>query len=291
MDRKQTFSNTILILTGMSGSGRSTVLRTLEDQGYETIDNLPISLLEGVCASKRGPEVPLAVAIDVRSRGFASTDMAQVIAQIKSVQDVTLVFLDADDSILEARFNQTRRRHPLASDIPLIQGIQEERDILIPLRRDADIIIDTSHYSLSDLKSYVRDIFLSLPSGELSVVITSFSYSRGTPRGADMVFDARLLKNPFYKDELKDKTGQDLDVQAFIRQDPDWQPFLDGLRLLIALSVPRFKKEGRKYLNIAVGCTGGKHRSVFTTEALSEWLRQSEKYVTINHRELQRDAS
>lgn len=289
MENKAQDNPDVLIITGMSGSGRSVALKTLEDMGYEAIDNLPLYLLEAVCFAQRPHSQPLAVGVDVRSHGFSASRFEELLEKLQHQTNSQLFFFDADNTALELRFRETRRRHPLADDKPLLEGILLERKLLQPLRDHADQLIDTTHYSSSDLKKHIRDIVTPHRSGELFLLVNSFSYARGIPREADLLFDMRFLENPHYQPELSPMTGVDKPVQDFIRKDPAWQPFETHLKSLLELTLPRYEKEGRKYIYLGFGCTGGRHRSVFAALTFAEWLQGQEKYVQLNHRELLRN--
>ncbi|MEB3702179.1 RNase adaptor protein RapZ [Candidatus Bealeia paramacronuclearis] len=277
----------VLLLTGLSGAGKSHVLKVLEDIGYETIDNLPLSLLETVITSERNVTMPLAIDIDIRSRDFASETFLSALKRIKKNEDIEarLIFIDADDDILARRYNETRRRHPLAHERPVLDGIRHERQLMLPLRESADLVIDTSRLNVSELKGLVRSRF-PLNQSTLSIFVTSFSYRYGPPREADIVFDARLLKNPHYDPELQPLTGRDPAIGEFIEKDEVFDPYWEHMKGLLDISIPRFETEGRTYLTIGIGCTGGKHRSVFLTEKVSKWLKNQGKRVKMKHRDI-----
>lgn len=282
-------SSEIVVLTGMSGSGRSVALKTLEDMGYEAIDNLPLYLLKAVCSTSRPNNQPLAIGVDIRSHGFSVLRLDAILESLRQKDGFQLFFLDADDTTLELRFQETRRRHPLANDKPIIEGIHLERSLLQPLKDEADLLIDTSHFSASDLKKHIRDIFEHHESGDLLMLVNSFAYPRGIPREADLVFDMRFLENPHYDLELRPLTGQSPAVENFIRKDNAWEPFENHIKDILSLTLPRYQKEGRKYIHLSFGCTGGKHRSVFAAETFAKWLEKDfGKTVKLTHRELER---
>jgi len=278
----------VLLITGISGAGRSTTLKILEDLGYEAVDNLPVTLLSTLVAPDAGVLRPLAIGIDVRTRGFFMDDVLRGIdALINRVDlEVRVIFLDCDDDVLQRRFTETRRRHPLASDRPVMAGIRKERQSILNLQERADLTVDTSELALNDLKRLLRGHFsLDIESPFVFSVI-SFSYRRGIPREADLVFDARFLANPFYEENLRSLTGLDERVAEFVSKDPNFPEFLESLTSLLKPLIPRFQTEGKSYLTIAVGCTGGQHRSVFVVEQLVKWLRKTGNFVDIMHREL-----
>lgn len=279
----------IVVLTGMSGSGRSVALKTLEDMGYEAIDNLPLYLLEAVCSTSRPNNQPLAIGVDIRSHGFSALRLDAMLEDLRQKGGFQLFFLDADDTTLELRFQETRRRHPLANDKPIIEGIHLERALLQPLKDESDQLIDTSHFSASDLKKHIRDILEHHECGDLLMLVNSFAYPRGIPREADLVYDMRFLENPHYDPDLSPLTGQNPDVQNFIRKDGAWTHFESHIKDLLSLTLPRYQKEGRKYIHLSFGCTGGKHRSVFAAETFAKWLEEDfGTTVKLTHRELER---
>lgn len=277
----------IVLVTGISGAGRSSVLKALEDIGYEAIDNLPLHLLSRIVQAG-GLSGPVAIGVDIRSRSFAADPFLQALASLRAdpALDVTLVFVDCEDEVLRRRYTETRRRHPLAQDRPVTDGIAMERRLVAPLLRQADLAVDTSTLSVRDLRQVVASQ-LGLGDGQGMVVfVTSFSYKHGLPREADLVFDTRFLRNPHYDDSLRPLTGRDREVARYVAADPDYDCFLDGLREMLRRLLPRYAAEGKSYLTIAVGCTGGRHRSVAVAESLSTFLRTAGWKVILNHREL-----
>lgn len=280
----------VLLITGMSGSGRSFALKALEDMGYETIDNLPLSLLEPVAHAHHKATHPLAISIDVRTRDFSSDHFLQEMEKL--MQDprlkTQLLYFDCDDDVLERRYNESRRLHPLAHERPVIDGIRLERHLMSPLREYANRVFDTSLLLPSDLKKKLRQFFLPQKAPSLSIFLTSFSFRHGLPREADMVFDARLLKNPFYVEDLRLLSGEDLEIEEYIRKDKVFPAFIKSLKSLLSTSIPRFEEEGRGYLTLAIGCTGGQHRSVFIAKTLAKWLQGEKKQVKLRHRDLKK---
>lgn len=283
----------VLLVTGMSGAGMSSALKALEDLGFEAVDNVPLSLLESLLPSaRRGAKPkgrrPLAIGVDVRTRDF---DAAMFLAELKELEDradidVSLVFMECNDDVLVRRYAETRHRHPLAEDRPLRDGIRHERRLMAPLAERATVIIDTTDMTLGDLKRILEGHFALFRRAGLSIFVTSFSYRRGVPREADLVFDVRFLKNPHYEPLLKPLSGLDRPVAAYIRKDADYRPFLQGLTRLLEPLLPRYVAEGKSYLTIALGCTGGRHRSVFVAEELAAWLRDLGQRVQVHHRDL-----
>jgi UPF0042 nucleotide-binding protein len=272
----------------MSGSGRSFALKSLEDMGFETIDNLPLSLLESVALANRNVHRPLAISVDVRTRDFSTGPFLQLLQKLRSDVNTNtqLVFFECDDDILARRYNESRRLHPLAHERPVKDGLRLERNLIEPLKDSADIVIDTSLLSTSDLRGQLRRFFLPKKAPGLGIFVVSFSFRHGLPREADMVFDARLLKNPFYDEGLRPFSGEDHEVAEFIKKDSVLKTYMTSLKGLISESLPRFEEEGRGYLTIAVGCTGGQHRSVFIAKEISEWLQTTKNNVKLKHRDL-----
>ena len=279
----------VILVTSMSGAGKTTALKSLEDIGYDAVDNLPLSLLDSLVKSSIGALQPLAIGIDIRNREFNVQLLLQEIDDlIKGPNiDAQLLFLDCEDEVLRRRYSETRHRHPLALNRPLTDGIQHERRLLIPLRERADLVIDTSEFTLSDLKRVLDGHFVLEASRGLTVFVTSFSYRYGLPPEADIVLDARFLANPHYVDDLRPLTGQDEEVSTFIIADPDYGQFMRSVTEMLSTLIPRFSVEGKSYLTIAVGCTGGRHRSVYFVEQLAGWLGDRGEQVAISHRELQ----
>lgn len=280
----------VVLVTGMSGAGRSTALKILEDLGYEAVDNLPLSLLAGLVrqgGSSSAPR-PLAIGVDIRTREFAVAPVIDALDRLISEEgvDIRILFLDCDDDVLLRRYTETRRRHPLAEDRPVPDGIRLERRLLSRLRDRADAVIDTSGTTLWDLKDQMTGRFGLGDNTELSINVTSFSYRHGLPREADLVFDVRFLANPHYDTDLRPLSGEDAAVGAFIAVDPDFSGFLDLLRSMLGVLLPRYEKEGKSYLTIAIGCTGGRHRSVYVARRLVELLENQGSKVTLHHRDV-----
>jgi UPF0042 nucleotide-binding protein len=285
----------IVVVTGMSGAGRSTALKALEDLGYEAVDNLPLSLLETVAASRRQSKqpAPLAIGIDIRSRDFDVTAFIAALGLLAAAGTgrIVTLFLDCGDDVLARRFTETRRRHPLAADRPVADGLRLERRMLAPLLEQADVVIDTTLIGPGALKDELNRRFGLDQTPGLVLLVMSFSYRHGLPRDADLVFDARFLANPHYDPELRDRTGRDPSVGKVIAADPDFGAFLDGMLSMLAVLLPRYEKEGKSYLTIAVGCTGGRHRSVYVAERLFEKLASNGRRVHLSHRDIERDAN
>ncbi len=279
----------IILVTGMSGAGRSTALKVLEDLGYEAIDNLPLSLLPHLCdqISSWERQNPLAIGIDTRSYGFHLSrfrDIFQTLMNTPTVS-VRLLYLECDDEVLLRRFTETRRRHPIG-EFSLPEAISQERQLIDPLKSLAELVIDTSHLSMPSFGQMMRQHFSLDESLSLLIRLMSFSYRRGLPREADMVFDARFLSNPHYEKPFRTLTGKDAPVGKYLTQDANWQAVYESLQAIISHSLKGFRLTGRSYLTIACGCTGGQHRSVFLAEQLSKWLHSTGERVIIEHRDL-----
>ena len=276
----------LLVVTGMSGAGRSTALKVLEDMGYEAVDNLPLSLLPNLLNAPAAP--PLAIGVDVRTRDFGVNALLAALDSLVAEHDLDLkiVFLDCEDDRLVRRYTETRRRHPLAGDRPVLDGIHLERQRVWPLRDRADLVIDTTTLNPGDLKRLLQGHFALGAAPGITIFVTSFSYRHGLPRDADLVFDVRFLRNPHYVAALRPLTGRDAPVGAFIEADADFAPFFQRLCLLLAPLLPRYEREGKSYLTIAIGCTGGRHRSVYLAERLAAWLSEQGRPVGVNHRDL-----
>ncbi|MDV7338401.1 RNase adapter RapZ [Terasakiella sp. A23] len=274
----------ILIVTGLSGAGITTSLKILEDMGYETIDGVPLSLLPQLVGSDK----PMAVGIDIRTRGFGVDPLLVELDKIKEDKalDLSVVFLDCEDEIIERRYVETRHRHPLADERPVSDGIRHERQILAPLQDRCDLVIDTTNMAIKDCKRILQGHFSLDDKKPLSIFVTSFSFKKGIPREADLVFDVRFLRNPYYDQSLRALTGEDDKVGAYVSKDEGFDSFFKNLKTLIQPLLPRYAAEGKSYLTIAIGCTGGQHRSVFIARKLNEWLEKIGENAQLQHREL-----
>ena len=283
----------ILLVTGLLGAGKTTVLKVLEDLGWETIDNFPVRLLDRLLATKPGGATdqvpaPLAIGFDSRTRGF---DPRAIIDQVKRLARrsdvaVTTLFLDCSGAELERRYNETRRRHPLAQDRPAALGIAAERELLEPLRRWAELVISTTDFAANQLQQAIRERFAPESTQGTTLTISSFGFARGTPPLADLVFDVRFLDNPHWIESLRPLTGQDDAVATHIRTDPAWAPAFAQIRDLLLLLLPRYAVQGKAYVQVAFGCTGGRHRSVYFAEEIAKALRAAGFAPTLLHRNL-----
>jgi UPF0042 nucleotide-binding protein len=281
----------LMLVTGMSGAGKSTAVRTLEDLGWEVVDNLPLMLLDRLLDAPAPPgsdeeDRPLAVVVDSRTRGFAP---ARIVARIhkrrEQGDDVGILFLDCAGSELVRRYSETRRRHPLAPDRPAEDGIARERELLQPLRQAADQLVDTTDLNVHSLAQELRTRFATAETGT-TLSIMSFGFARGVPRNADLVLDMRFLRNPHWDPELKPMTGLDAPVADYVAADPAYAEALDRIDGLLALLLPRYAAEGKSYVTVAFGCTGGRHRSVHVAETIGSRLRARGFSPTILHRDL-----
>lgn len=285
----------LLLITGTSGAGKATVVRVFEDLGYTVVDNLPPSLLPDLvsrCYSMNSsPEVRLAVAMDARSGPFFS-EWEEAVRRVKNfgVQP-TILFLDASDAVLVQRFKETRRRHPLFDERAGIVGsLQAERAMLEGIREQADKVIDTSDMDALDLRSTVVATFRDRTEMDkgLNITVVSFGFKFGLPLDADLVFDVRFLINPYYVEELKGADGRDKAIEEYVMNDPDSPAFLEKLQDLMAFAIPKYVEEGKAYLTIAIGCTGGRHRSVVIAEKLGTAIRVTGHSVFVRHRDVNR---
>lgn len=282
----------VILVTGPSGAGRSTAINVLEDFGFEAIDNLPMSmiprLLDGVSRA-----APLALGIDVRNRDFSAANLIELIDRLTRIPDIApeVLFLDCDPDELVRRYNETRRRHPLAPEGTPLAGIEAERDLLMPIRARADVLVDTTDLSPHDLKSELARWFEIEGEKRLAVSVQSFSYKRGVPRGIDVMFDCRFLANPHWEPALRGLDGRDPAVQDYVAADPRFGPFFEQVRNLLTLVLPAHVDEGKAHLAIGFGCTGGQHRSVTLAEKMADALAQAGWQVSKRHRELERRAS
>jgi RNase adapter protein RapZ len=282
----------VVLVSGMSGAGILSALKVFEDLGYESVDNLRLGLVPALVDDASTPGRSLAVAIDTRNASFTVDEMLHIDRLLESKPDlqVSLLFLDCSDETLQRRFTETRRRHPLAIDRPVTDGIKAERELLWKLKNEADHVIDTSDTSIHDLRRLITGQYGLESAPNLTLYIMSFSYRYGVPREADLVFDARFLANPHWDPVLRPLSGRDEAVANYIRRDPDYAKFIDHLSRFLLPLLPRYKQEGKNYLTIAVGCSGGRHRSVFIAEELANILKSHDFAVSVGHRDLDRNA-
>jgi UPF0042 nucleotide-binding protein len=288
-EQQQTLTE-FIVITGLSGSGKSAAIKCFEDLGFYCVDNLPANLIPtfvDLC-TRKGEEIKrVALIIDIRERNFLR-DFPEAYHQIQQKPcSSSILFLEASDEALLRRFSETRRPHPLAFDRPVLQGITEERTKLQPIRDLADIIIDTSTINIHELRDHINKIFSSNEAGKpLVISILSFGYKHGIPFNSDILFDTRFLPNPYFVPALKDKTGRDPEVKEFVFGFPQSKAFMEKVRELLLFLLPRFAQEGKTYLTISIGCTGGKHRSVAIAEHLEAILREQGYQAQCKHRDI-----
>jgi UPF0042 nucleotide-binding protein len=282
----------LVIVTGVSGGGRSTVARALENVGYYVVDNLPQALMldmAELAVKAGGTARKTAMVLDVRSRAF-STDLAGAVQALRDRGFAPrVVFVDAESDVLIRRFESVRRPHPLQGEGRLADGIAAERELLVEARGQADVLIDTTHLNVNQLRSRVEELFAGEDSRGLRVTVLSFGFKYGLPPDADFVLDARFLPNPYWVPELREHTGQEREVSEYVLGQAGAEQFVETYSRLIASTAAGFEREGKRYLTVAVGCTGGKHRSVAIAEELSRRLREHRLVATPQHRDLGRE--
>lgn len=282
----------IVIITGLSGSGKSTALRALEDIGFFCIDNLPVRLLPALLEIHAGGERDadnIALGMDIRGKTFLEWHM-EIIPDLKMKgYSIEILFLDATEESLLRRFSETRRSHPLAEGGTVLESIRLEREKLFDLRQLADNVVDTSLYNIHELKDHIQQYYLSPATGrKLTINVISFGYRHGIPPDADIVLDVRFLPNPYFVEELKELDGTNSEVADFVMAADETRSFLRELFRLAAFLTPLYEKEGKSYLNIALGCTGGRHRSVVMVNMLAEHYRDKNYRVNVTHRDIKR---
>jgi UPF0042 nucleotide-binding protein len=273
----------VVIVTGLSGAGKLSILRVLEDLGYETMDNPPLTALDDLV---RRAEQNLAIGLDARSRGFSAEMVLSALAQLRETPTLapSLVYATASDDALLRRYSESRRRHPLAQGGAISTGIALERSLTAPLAAAADLRIDTTDLALPRLRALIEDQFGG-QAPDMALTLLSFSYAVGLPSEADLVFDARFLRNPHYDPDLRPLCGLDPEIADFLEQDPDFVTYFTKISGLLEFLLPRFVQEGKKYATICVGCTGGQHRSVYMIEKLNSYLAQAGWRASVKHRE------
>ena len=289
MDSAEQPSQRVVLVTGPSGAGRSTAINVLEDLGFEAIDNLPLSLLPRLLSGPP-PARPMALGLDVRNRDFSVNALIETIDRLGGIPGINteLLYLDASREVLLRRYSETRRRHPMAPAESPDQGIARELDLLIPIRARADMLLDTSDLSPHDLRAEMERSFAGEKGRVLAVSVNSFSYKRGLPRGMDMVFDCRFLRNPYWNPALRSLDGRAVEVADYIFEDGRAWPFFEKVHDLTKMLLPAYLDEGKAHFAIGFGCTGGQHRSVAMTQILSKSLADEGWQVSIRHRELER---
>src|SRR5262249_39801000 len=278
-----------LVISGLSGSGKGTFLRALEDRGFYCVDNLPVGLLTKfyeLILKSEGETVKAAVVMDVRE-GENLQDFPEIFKQIKAQHGVQteLWFLEASDAVLVRRFSETRRPHPLDPDQPVLESIAHQREMLASLRLVADHVMDTSRFTIHELRKHVSGLFEEQDIGHLLVSLVSFGFKYGVPIDSDLMFDVRFLPNPNFVPHLKAFTGADPAVMEYMNSHEATHQFLDHVYRFVDFLLPQYEREGKSYVTISVGCTGGRHRSVFIANAIAEHVRQNAYHVKVSHRD------
>ena len=284
--------NRLIIITGLSGSGKTLAVRAFEDMGYFCVDNLPVQLIPtfSELISKSREEIQrAALVIDVREGTFL-TEFPRIINELRqSGIAMNIMFFEASLEVLKRRFSETRRPHPLAQDTTLDQGIAREIEIMRPIREFADSVIDTSRFNIHEFRQFLKNSFEPEDSSRININIISFGYKYSIPSESDMVFDVRFIPNPFFVENLKPKTGLDHEVITFLRSFQEYSDFLRMLRDMMGFLIPKFIQEGKSYLTLAIGCTGGKHRSVAAAEELKSLLEECGFQPRLIHRDIAKD--
>lgn len=282
-----------IIITGLSGSGKSGAMKCFEDLGFFCVDNLPAKLIPTFVelCTRKGEEIRnVALIIDIREGGFLPHFPAEYEKMKAEGYNFSILFLEASDDVLQRRFSETRRPHPLAFDRPVIQGITEERERLAPIRELADIIIDTSTINIHELREHINKIYAESNEGKpLVISIISFGYKHGIPFSSDMIFDVRFLPNPYFVAEFKNQNGMDEGVKNYVLQSSDSREFLQKLEEIFTFLLPKYTREGKTYLTVSIGCTGGKHRSVAIANYLEEYLKSLGHEVRCKHRDIDKE--
>ena len=279
----------LIIVIGQSGAGRTTVIHILDDQGFDTLDNVPVHLIPRV-ASRELVDKPLALGLDIRSKSFSVQNLMKEISNWEALSRsrVVILFLQCSLNILIKRFSLTRRPHPVPGEDSLELSIKRELNLIAPLRDKADLVLDTSNTSPNELRLKLGSIFPLANNRNIQIILQSFSFRKGSPSGLDMIFDCRFLKNPNWENDLKNLNGTDTEVRNYLYKDKSWVSFNNSLIKMMSTIIPSFEREGKSYLSIGLGCTGGQHRSVFVAEQLFEHLLDKDYDVKILHTTLQK---
>ena len=279
----------LILVIGQSGAGRTTVIHILDDQGFDTLDNVPVHLIPRV-ASTDLVDKPLAIGLDLRSKSFSLQNLMKEISDWKTLSKsrVVILFLECSLEILIKRFSLSRRPHPVPGENNLELSIKRELKLIAPLREKADFVLDTSNTSPNELRLKLGSIFPLANNRNIQIMVQSFSFRRGSPTGIDMIFDCRFLKNPNWVEGLKDLNGTDEAVKDYLNRDKSWALFKKNLLQMVSIIIPAFEREGKSYLSIGLGCTGGQHRSVFVAEQLYNYLLDKNCDVKILHTILQK---
>lgn len=280
----------VVLVTGMSGAGLSTALKMFEDLGYEAVDNMRFSLIPALLKDSADSARPLAIAVDARNPRFNAESLLRMFSELSDRTElrVGLLYLDCSDDVLQQRFTATRRRHPLAVDRPMMDGIRREREMFWRVRDKASEMIDTSLLTVHDLRREISTRFRVENAVGLTLTVESFSFRCGLPREADMVLDVRFLQNPYWEQDLRGLTGKDPAVAEYVAGDPAYNAYMAHVLGLLIPLLPRFQQEGKSYLTIAVGCTGGRHRSVAVAEQIAQALSEEGYVANVTHRDIDR---
>jgi UPF0042 nucleotide-binding protein len=283
----------ITIISGLSGSGKSTAMRALEDMGYYCIDNMPATLIPTfieLCQASTGELSRVAIAVDIRGKEFLEDFQKRVRDLRGKGHEVKIIFLESTNEVLIRRYSETRRSHPVEKErgIALPEAVQEERGEMAFLREIADEVIDTSNLNVHELRGIIMERLSAAPAKRMKATLLSFGYSYGLPPEADIVMDVRLLPNPFFVRELRELTGQDKKVRDYVLKQKETKEYLRRFSEMIEYLIPLYEKEGKSYLTIAIGCTGGKHRSVVIAERLAAIIGKQGKEITVRHRDIER---
>ena len=287
--RKQAAGRQLVILTGLSGSGKSTVLKAFEDMGYYCVDNLPVELIPifaELHAAGEGDFGRAALLVDARE-GLQLEKLPGLLRHLRNEHPIILVYIEAHEDALLRRYSETRRPHPLGRDYSVRESLQHERALMAPIRKLADVVVDTSQFNVHELRHFVNQRFKSESKRPLLISLVSFGYKFGVPTDADLMFDVRFLPNPHFVPKLRQYTGKDKKVRRYIQSFPQTGEFLRRMRGLLTYLIPHYIEEGKSYLTIAFGCTGGKHRSVM----MAEWLKKALEKKGFATRAVHRDIS
>ena len=283
------YKHELILVIGQSGAGRTTVIHILDDQGFDTLDNVPVHLIPRVAPTSL-VDKPLAIGLDIRSKSFSLQNLMKETRNWKTLSKsrVLILFLECSLEILIKRFSLTRRPHPVPGENNLELSIKRELKLIAPLREKADFVLDTSHTSPNELRLKLGSIFPLANIRNIQIMLQSFSFRRGSLTGMDMVFDCRFLKNPNWVSSLKDLNGTDDEVKDYLRKDKSWASFKKNILQMLSIIIPAFEREGKSYLSIGLGCTGGQHRSVFVAAQLHKHLLEMKHDVKILHTSLQK---
>jgi UPF0042 nucleotide-binding protein len=277
----------LVLVTGVSGAGRTTTLKILEDFGFDAVDNLPLRMLSALVPSDCRPDRPIAIGLDIRTRDFGVDQFVEIVGRLRKQtgMEPLMIYVDAETSVLQRRFTETRRPHPLSHDRPLVDAIEHEKRLMAPIAATADMRIDTSRMKATELRKILQDQFDIGENEGMALFVKSFSFRQGVPAEADLVFDVRFLRNPHYDPELRLLTGMNDRVGNYIEEDPDFAGFMSRLKAMLEPILPRYAQEGKSYLTIAIGCTGGQHRSVYIARILNDWIADLGYDTHLGHRD------